>query len=69
MTSVTLLLWFADLIAYYLPDQVTLKVNRVTKDIAVPFSHLETLVKTYKMLASGAIPGACQVDKLEVRCL
>ncbi|KAL0038563.1 hypothetical protein WJX77_010781 [Trebouxia sp. C0004] len=57
---------YPDLIGYHLPNQVTLKLNHVTKDIAVPFSHLDTLVKTYKMLASGAISGACQDDKLEV---
>ena len=69
VTSTTLLFWFADLIDYHHPNQVTLKLNHVTKSIAAPFSHLETLVKTYRMLASEAIPGACQVDKLEVRCL
>ena len=59
---------FADLIGHHLANQVTLKLNHVKKSIAVPFSHLDTLVKTYRMLASGAIPGACQVNKLEVRC-
>ena len=69
VTSVTLLLWFADLINYHSANQVTLKLNHVKKSIAVPFSHLDTLVKTYRMLASGAIPGACQVVNMQVRRL
>ena len=69
VTLLTLLLWFAELIGYGFANQVTLELNHVKKRIAVPFSHLETLVTTYRMLASGAIPGACQVDKLEVPCL
>ena len=69
VTLVTQLLWFADLIGYHLSNQVTLSLNHVKKIVAVPFAHLHTLVKTYMMLASGALPGACQVNKLEVRCL
>ena len=69
VTLVTLLLRFADLIGYHLANQVTLKLNHVKKTAAVPCSHLDTLIKTYRMFASGAIPGACQVNKLEVRCL
>ena len=42
---------------------MTLKLDNVKNIIAVPFSHLDTLVKTYRVLASGAIPGACQVAK------
>ncbi|KAL3137961.1 hypothetical protein ABBQ38_005208 [Trebouxia sp. C0009 RCD-2024] len=57
---------YPDLIDYHLANQVTLKLNHVKKSIAVPFSHLDTLVKTYRMLASGAIPGACQVVNMEV---
>ena len=67
VTLVTLLLRFADLIGYHLANQVTL--NHIKKTVAVPCSHLDTLIKKYRMLASGAIPGACQVNKLEVRCL
>ncbi|KAL0033036.1 hypothetical protein WJX77_011809 [Trebouxia sp. C0004] len=57
---------YPDLIDYHFANQVTLKLNHVKKSIAVPFSHLDTLVKTYRMLASGAIPGACQVVNMEV---
>ncbi|KAL0033300.1 hypothetical protein WJX77_002388 [Trebouxia sp. C0004] len=56
---------YPDLIGYHFANQVTLKLNHVKKSIAVPFSHLDTLVKTYRMLASGAIPGACQVVNME----
>ena len=69
VTLVTQLLWSADLIGYHLSNQVTLSLNHVKKIVAVPFTHLHTSVKTCMMLASGAVPGACQVDKLEVRCL
>ena len=69
VTSVTPLLWFADLSGYHLANQVALKLNHVKKRIAVLVIHLNTLVKTYRILASGAVPGACQVDELEVRCL
>ena len=69
VSSITLLSWFAELINYHGANQVILKLNHVKKTTAVPFARLDSLVKTYRMLASGAIPGACHVDKLEVRCL
>lgn len=68
VTSVTLPLWLAELIGYHLPNQVTLKLNHVKKSIVVPFPYLDNLVKTYRLLGSGEVPGACHVDKLEVRC-
>lgn len=59
VTLVTPLLCCAALIDYPLPNQVMLKSNHVQKNVAVPFFHLDILVKTYRLLASGAIPGTC----------
>ncbi|KAL0020134.1 hypothetical protein WJX77_005290 [Trebouxia sp. C0004] len=57
---------YPELAEYHLLNQVTLKLNHVKKRIAVPYSHLGSLLQTYRLLASGTIPGACQVDKLEI---
>ena len=65
---VTLLNGCAELAKYNLQNQVTLYLNHVQKTFAVPYLHLDALLQTYRFLASGTIPGACQVDKLEVRC-
>ncbi len=59
---------FAELTAYNLVNQVTLHLNHVKKRFGVPFSHLDTLVQTYRLLASGTIPGVCQVETLHVGC-